>query len=111
MATPKDQALLEASLGELLDDSNFHELDRRVGRFNLFEAVGGVRAELRHSNFLAFIFSPTEATGWGPSCWSARFGQSSNRWPPRTARCAHSSWRSTTWTMPLFIMSETTLTC
>lgn len=61
----KDQSLLEASLGELLDEGDFHELDRRLGRFNLFEAVGGVRAELRHSNFLGFIFSPNRSHGLG----------------------------------------------
>jgi len=61
----KDQSLLEASLGELLDEGDFHKLDRRLGRFNLFEAVGGVRAELRHSNFLGFIFSPNRSHGLG----------------------------------------------
>ena len=65
MAAPKDQAVLETSIGALLDDGDFHELDRRLGRFNLFEAVGGVRAELRHSNFLAFVFSPNRSHGLG----------------------------------------------
>jgi hypothetical protein len=40
----KDHAVLEASMGELLGDGDLHELDTRLGRFNLFEAVGGVRA-------------------------------------------------------------------
>lgn len=39
MATPKDHAVLETSIGSLLDDGGFHELDRSLGRFNLFEAV------------------------------------------------------------------------
>ena len=60
-----DHAVLEASMGELLDDGDFLELDTRLGRFNLFEAVGGVRAELRHSNFLSFIFSPNRSHGLG----------------------------------------------
>ncbi len=55
----------EASLGDLLDDPDFHELDLRFGKFNLFEAVGGVRSELRHSNFLAFLLSPTRSHGMG----------------------------------------------
>ena len=65
MAAAKDHVLLEASISGLLDDGDFHELDRRLGRFNLFEAVGGVRAELRHSNFLSFIFSPNRSHGLG----------------------------------------------
>lgn len=40
MAAPKGRAVLETSIGALLDDGDFHELDRRLGRFNLFEAVG-----------------------------------------------------------------------
>jgi hypothetical protein len=56
MTAPEDQAALETSIGALLDHGDFHELDRRLGRFNLFEAVGGVRAELRHSNILGFVF-------------------------------------------------------
>jgi hypothetical protein len=60
-----DQARLEAAMGEILDDGDFHQLDRRLGRFNLFEAVGGVRAELRHSNFLGFILSPNRSHGLG----------------------------------------------
>ncbi|HEY1562240.1 MAG TPA: PD-(D/E)XK nuclease family protein [Caulobacteraceae bacterium] len=56
----------ETSLGSLLDDPEFGDLDRRLGRFNLFEAVGGVRAELRHSNFLGFLLSPGRSHGLGP---------------------------------------------
>ena len=33
--------------------------------FNLFEAVGAIRGELRHSNFLAFILSPARSHGLG----------------------------------------------
>lgn len=33
--------------------------------FNLFEAVGAVRAELRHSNFLAYLLSPSRPHGLG----------------------------------------------
>lgn len=83
MAIPKDQAALETSIGELLDDGDFHELDRRLGRFNLFEAVGGVRAELRHSNFLGFVFSPNRSHGLLHDHPPRRHGaptSSENRW-------------------------------
>jgi hypothetical protein len=58
-------AELEQALNQLVDDGEFHHLDARLGRFNLFEAMGGVRAELRHSNFLGFLFSPNRAHGLG----------------------------------------------
>lgn len=54
---------LEQALNQLVDDGEFHHLDGQLGRFNLFEAMGGVRSELRHSNFLAFLFSPNRAHG------------------------------------------------
>ncbi|MFN3807737.1 PD-(D/E)XK nuclease family protein [Asticcacaulis sp.] len=33
--------------------------------FNLFEAVGAIRGELRHSNFLAYLLSPSRPHGLG----------------------------------------------
>lgn len=56
---------IEDALSELLEDRDFIEINSRRGQFNLFEAVGGVRAELRHSNFLSFILSPTKSHGLG----------------------------------------------
>lgn len=65
MPADGDTDILETCLNDLVDDADFHDLDERLGRFNLFEAMGGVRAELRHSNFLAFLFSPSRAHGLG----------------------------------------------
>lgn len=56
---------LEDALSDLIDDVEFQSLDARFGRFNLFEAVGAVRGELRHSDFLAFILSPGRSHGLG----------------------------------------------
>lgn len=53
----------EDQLANLIDDRAFQALDGRFGRFNLFEAVGAVRGELRHSNFLAFLLSPHGSHG------------------------------------------------
>jgi hypothetical protein len=44
---------LELRLGALFDDPDFNIVHRRMSPFNLFEAVGAIRGELRHSNFLA----------------------------------------------------------
>lgn len=57
---------LEQKLGDLFDDADFNTVHRRMSPFNLFEAVGAVRAELRHSNFLAYLLSPSRPHGLGP---------------------------------------------
>ena len=36
-----------------------------MSRFNLFEAVGAVRGELHHSNFLSYLLSPNRGHGLG----------------------------------------------
>jgi PD-(D/E)XK nuclease superfamily len=56
---------LERKLSVLFDDPDFNAIHRRMSPFNLFEAVGGVRAELRHSNFLAYLLSPSRPHGLG----------------------------------------------
>jgi len=56
---------IENQLSDLLDDPKFQDISQCFGRFNLFEAVGGVRRELAHSNFLAFLLSPNRPHGSG----------------------------------------------
>lgn len=56
---------IETKISDLLDDLDFQAIDRRMARFNLFEAVGAVRGELRHSNFLGFLLSPSRSHGFG----------------------------------------------
>jgi len=43
---------------ELLD-----RIETQIGQSNLFEAVGAVRSELRHSDFLAFLLDPSSNHG------------------------------------------------
>ena len=56
---------IEAALSDLIDDIGFAEINKARARFNLFEAIGGVRGELRHSNFLGFLLSPARTHGLG----------------------------------------------
>jgi hypothetical protein len=56
---------MEDELSALLDDPDFRSVQRRVSSFNLFEAVGAVRGELRHSNFLGYLLSPRRSHGMG----------------------------------------------
>lgn len=55
----------EAKLAALFDDPDFGAIHQRLSPFNLFEAVGAIRAELRHSNFLAYLLSPSRPHGLG----------------------------------------------
>lgn len=41
------------------------ELTQLIGGFNLFEAAGLVRDEIKHSKFLSFLLNPNEAHGLG----------------------------------------------
>ena len=54
------------ALKELLTDvSAFDALEARLARFNVFEAVGLVRQEIRHSNLLGFMLDPSNPHGLG----------------------------------------------
>ena len=41
------------------------QLEERIGRFNIFDALRATRDELKHSNFLAWLLDPTESHGQG----------------------------------------------
>ena len=56
---------MEDGLSSLLDDEDFWTVRERMSRFNLFEAMGAVTGELRHSNFLAHLLSPSRPHGLG----------------------------------------------
>src|SRR5438445_13715284 len=49
----------------IVQNDDLLALESRIGRFNIFDALGIARAEIRHSNFLAFILDPTESHGQG----------------------------------------------
>lgn len=58
-----DQMATAALERLLLDDPEFRELESLVSPFNLFEAAGITRQELRHSDFLAFLMNPSASHG------------------------------------------------
>lgn len=49
----------------VVHNDDLQELEARIGKFNIFDALGITRAEIRHSNFLAFILDPAESHGQG----------------------------------------------
>lgn len=56
---------LAQKIESLLRDPDFREISNQRSSFNIFEAVGSVRSELKHSNFLAHILAPTRPHGLG----------------------------------------------
>ena len=49
----------------VLDNPELERLEALLDQFNLFEAVGVVRQEVRHSDFLAFLLNPQQSHGLG----------------------------------------------
>jgi hypothetical protein len=52
--------LLEALV---IDNPELEKLEALLDEFNIFEALGAVRQEVRHSNFLAFLLDPLQNHG------------------------------------------------
>lgn len=47
----------------VVDNTDLERLESLVNQFNIFEAVGAVRQELRHSDFLAYLLTPQQNHG------------------------------------------------
>ncbi len=56
---PEDDQQALARL--VLESDELRELDRLLGGFNVFDALRVGRAEVRHSNFLAWLLDPSES--------------------------------------------------
>lgn len=56
----ESRALLESFV---VDNSDLERLEQLLGQFNIFEAIGAVRHELRHSDFLGFLLDPRQNHG------------------------------------------------
>ncbi|MEO0755475.1 MAG: PD-(D/E)XK nuclease family protein [Cyanobacteria bacterium J06648_16] len=56
----------QSILGKLIiDNSDLELLESKLSNFNIFEAIGMVGQEIRHSNFLALLLNPSEVHGLG----------------------------------------------
>jgi len=49
----------------VVDNAELDRLEALLDQFNLFEAIGVARQELRHSDFLAFLLDPHQSHGLG----------------------------------------------
>ncbi len=56
------RALLEAFV---VENRDLERLEALLAEFNIFEAIGAVRQELRHSDFLSFLLDPSQNHGLG----------------------------------------------
>lgn len=52
-------------LEKLVMDQDLEELENLLDEFNIFEVLGAVRVELRHSEFLAYLMNPQQSHGLG----------------------------------------------
>lgn len=60
-----EAADLRALEALVVGNADLDSLERMVNGFNLFEVMGVVRQEERHSDFLAFLLDPSESHGLG----------------------------------------------
>jgi hypothetical protein len=59
-------AAIEAALQEfVLADNDLERLEAGLSEVNFFEAIGAVKSELRHSDFLAYLLNPQANHGLG----------------------------------------------
>jgi PD-(D/E)XK nuclease superfamily len=49
----------------VVENDDLLTLEERIGRFNIFDALRIEQAEIRHSNFLAWLLDPAESHGQG----------------------------------------------
>ncbi|WP_245844643.1 PD-(D/E)XK nuclease family protein [Salinicoccus kekensis] len=49
----------------LMNTDELDKLEGRLSGFNVFETLGIVNMEIRHSNVIGWLFSPNEQHGWG----------------------------------------------
>ena len=56
---------LKKKYSALINDIQFDELDLGLKQPNIFKVLGATRAEIRHSNFLAWLLDPNESHNLG----------------------------------------------
>ncbi|MCC6680633.1 MAG: PD-(D/E)XK nuclease family protein [Phycisphaeraceae bacterium] len=65
MGDPPANEYLAALECFVVDNDELLQLEERIGRFSIFDALGIVNNEIRHSNFLAWLLDPNESHGLG----------------------------------------------
>ncbi len=65
MPSPNHQEDRQALTAFVVDNRDLERLESLLSQFNIFEAIGVARQELRHSDFLAFLLDPHQPHGLG----------------------------------------------
>lgn len=65
IGTSLDQDDRKALEALVVDNEDLEKLEALIAEFNIFEAIGAVRSERRHSDVLAFLLDPSESHGLG----------------------------------------------
>ncbi len=68
----------------VIANRDLETLEALAKRFNIFEALGVVRAERTHSRFLGFLLNPRESHGLG-SRFLKQFLQTALKYPPKVS--------------------------
>ena len=55
----------EETLHKMEADTSFQQLSQKMQTLNIFEVLGITNAEIRHSNFLAWLLDPNGNHGMG----------------------------------------------
>lgn len=63
--------MVQLSTHRLVNDADFQKLESEFSTFCPFEAMGVVGAEIRHSNFLAYLLNPFRPHGFGTAILEA----------------------------------------
>jgi hypothetical protein len=62
---PIDPTVISDLQDLVVDNPDLEKLESLLDQFNIFEAIGAVRQEVRHSDFLAFLLNPRQNHGLG----------------------------------------------
>jgi hypothetical protein len=65
MASHVEDEAIQALEALIIGNPELDELELLLAEFNIFDALGAVRQELRHSDFLAFLLDPSQNHGLG----------------------------------------------
>ena len=68
----------------VVGNRDLERLEALLAEFNIFEAIGVVRQELRHSDFLAFLLDPHQSHGLGDDFLKAFSSKCCSACPVRT---------------------------
>ncbi len=62
-AEATEEEVLKELQALIVDDPDLEKLENLLDQFNIFEAIGAIRQEVRHSDFLAFLLNPQQSHG------------------------------------------------